>query len=160
MDKPIYQHIATLLEARANCEQTGNTEWFEKHGDRSDAIMKEFAPHGSGFDQDVTCDDASANGRLLFNAHWHAMNDDGFYCGWIHFQIIVSANMAHGIDITVTVASDDRDDDEQRNDPASESIADYVGDTFHTFLFNSIRQTIAGYRQSPQTATPAIAPYT
>lgn len=159
MDKPIYQHIATILEARDNCEKTGNTGWYAIWCDRLASIMKEFAPHGSGFDQDVTLNEASTNGRLLFDAHWHSMDDNGSYAGWIHFQIIVSANMAHGINMAIAVTSDDRDDDEKARDPADESIADYVGDVFHTFLFNSIRPTIAGYRQSPQTAPVALPEY-
>jgi hypothetical protein len=119
--QPIYRRIASLLDARANCAKSGNTEWFAKHTEHIDDIMAS-APSGSGIDNGTTLDyDASTPDKLVFHTAFHHMDDGGGYDGWTEHTITVRASLAFGID--VRISGRDRD-----------GIKEYLGDTYHGWL--------------------------
>jgi hypothetical protein len=114
-----YQRIASLLQARANCEKSGNAEWFAKHTETIEDLCSKHLPHGSGFDSGCKFDvDASTPNRLVFSADFHHMDDHGYYDGWTTHQVIVTPDLAHGYSMRVT----GRD---------KHQIKDYIADTFH-----------------------------
>jgi hypothetical protein len=43
--------------------------------------------HGSGLDSDPRITDLGRNVRVCWE--YHLMNDDGFYCGWWHFTMVI-----------------------------------------------------------------------
>lgn len=121
MTTPIYRQIATLLEARANCERMGNTEWFDRHTINIDTIMAS-APSGSGIDSGVTLDyDKSTPERLVFTCPFHHMNDGDYYDGWTDHVVTVRPSLTSEIDIRIS----GRD----RND-----IKSYLHDVFFVWL--------------------------
>ena len=42
--RKLYQEIASAVQARRNCAESGNTEWFEKHGEKP---YMELAPRNN-----------------------------------------------------------------------------------------------------------------
>jgi len=120
MKKPFYSVIAQTLDARIRCcEEQGNDDWFIKHSEAIEDLVKKHCPSGSGFDSGTKLDfDASKPNRLVFNTSFHHMDDNGHYCGWSEHQVIVIGSLAYSFEIRVT-GRDMRD------------IKGYIGETFH-----------------------------
>jgi hypothetical protein len=120
--RTLYSRIATALEAQANCDRLGNTEWRHLHARTVANLVREFMPSGGGFDAGSTLEfAASSSWRLLFATSFHHMNEHGYYDGWTEHGVVVTASLAHGIDLRVT----GRD----RN-----GIKDYIAEAFDTAL--------------------------
>ena len=98
----VYQSIALLIEAIENCEKNKNENWKRKHKDRLQALVYRCMPSGSGFDRDVGIDVDSTPDRLIFHAPFHHMNEAGYYDGWSDHTVIVTASLAHEINVRVT----------------------------------------------------------
>jgi len=45
-------------------------------------------PHGSGIDANWSWDEEQGD-CLSFHNEWHALDNNGCYCGWIPFEVIV-----------------------------------------------------------------------
>jgi hypothetical protein len=117
--------IASTLQAIANCDASGNTEWHATHTERLDKMIRDHMPSGSGFDAGTTLDDSSKPERLVFVTSFHHMDESGGYDGWTEHKVIVTASLVYGIDVRVT----GRD----RN-----SIKDYIGEVFTSVLTTAI----------------------
>ena len=87
----VYQKIAATIQTIENCINSGNHIWEEKHTDTLYKIEKEYFPHGSGFDGVVTLkiDDCKKD-KILIYFEWHCMDDNGYYDGWLNFDLIIS----------------------------------------------------------------------
>lgn len=121
----VYQAIALKIQAMRNCNKSGNGEWFTRHHDAIDNILRDYLPSGSGFDAGTQFDvcEHVDNGRdeLRFTTSFHHMNETGFYDGWTEHNVIIRPNLSHGFTLRVT----GRD----RN-----GIKEYIADTFHHAL--------------------------
>lgn len=121
----VAQRFAELIQARANCAQSGNAEWFERHTDRIAQLNREAMPHGAGFDNGVEVvldsihSDAgcSTGSKLVFRTAFHHMDEHGGYAGWTDH--IVTVKPAFIGDFDLTVSGRDRN-----------QIKDYIGETF------------------------------
>lgn len=126
MQRKLYQHIASRLQAFDNCERSDNLEWSRKHHAILDELVRVLMPSGSGFDSGTRFDwDESKPNRLVFITSFHHMNDGGMYDGWTEHTVIITPNLALGFDLRIT----GRD----RND-----IKDYIGETFHAALSTDV----------------------
>ena len=97
-----YQVIASAVQARINCQEKGNNEWFYKW---EGIIMDETAklPSGSGIDSGVKFNfDVSTPEKLVFTFGYHHMNDGGYYDGWTDHQLIVTPSLQFGFHIRIT----------------------------------------------------------
>lgn len=117
-----YVLLAQLLQARANCERSGNAEWFERHTEKIERIMRSTAPSGSGFDSGTSLNFERSNAsRLVFTTAFHHMNEDGYYDGWTEHTVTAHADLASGF--TLSISGRDRNE-----------IKDYIADTFNFWL--------------------------
>lgn len=117
-----YQKIASALDSRIRSEQNNNTEWYEKHTDIIENILKNYFPHGSGFDMGTKLVyEKSTPNKLVFQADFHHMDEHGYYDGWSEHEVIVTPSLAFGFDVKVTGRN-------KRN------IKEYISDTFHHAL--------------------------
>jgi hypothetical protein len=124
----IYKILASRVQAWINCLEKGNFEWYAKHENSIERIIKEKAPHGSGFDNGTTLDYKKSTGeKLVFNTSYHHMNDNGIYDGWTEHSITVSPSLAFDFNLKITGRN--------RND-----IKDYIGEVFESFLHESIER--------------------
>lgn len=134
MRKTVIQHIASLIVARKNCERTGS-EWFAKHEERLYSLARDFLPSGSGIDIGTTIDlDKSTGDKIVFHISFHHMNDAGMYDGWTKHTIAVTPAFS-GFDIVVGGRN--------RND-----IKDYLVDTFHQALSETLDESIEGFSRA------------
>ena len=79
-------------------------------------------PSGSGVDSGTKLLDNSTPDRLVFQADFHHMDENGFYDGWTEHQIIVTPSLAYGFNVRITGRN--------RNE-----IKDYLADLFN-HIFN------------------------
>lgn len=135
MKVDFYTILSRLVESRANCTEkiqpiTASMEtwqgdeiraasgWHEKHEARIIEIMRDHAPHGSGFDNGCKIDfDKSTRDKLVIETAFHHMDDNGFYCGWTDHTVIVTPGF-DGVYVRVT----------GRN---MRDIKEYISDTFY-----------------------------
>ena len=43
----------------------------------------------------------SNRNKITINSFYHVMDDNGFYDGWIDFQVIITPDLQHGIDLQI-----------------------------------------------------------
>lgn len=97
-----YQVIATAVQARINCKERANTEWFDRW---TETIERETnnLPSGSGIDSGVKFDfDVSTPEKLVFNFGYHHMNECGMYDGWTEHSLIVTPSLQFGFHLRIT----------------------------------------------------------
>lgn len=120
--KTIAREIAGLLQAIDNCAKSGNADWHIRHTQRLDALIKDHAPSGSGWDCGTTLDlQKSTPEKLIFTGSWHHMNDAGYYDGWTNHTITARASLVWGVDLRVSGRN--------RN-----GVKDYLGELFAGWL--------------------------
>lgn len=126
MKMPLYQAIATTLDARANCARTDNHEWYTKHTERLRTIVREHMPSGAGFDVGTQLDpQASTPEKLVFHTRFHNMDNNGYYTSWDDYRVTVEPSLVFGI-LIKTRGSSNRD------------RRDYVTETFEHALQSKV----------------------
>ena len=92
MARYLYSELAGMLEARRNCAQsTDKSEWFNRHSDTIEALVKQHLPHGSGFDSGTKINLGTSHAdKLVFETAFHHMNDGGYYDGWTEHTVTVT----------------------------------------------------------------------
>ncbi len=113
--------LAELVQARANCEKSGNTEWHARHSGEIMRVTREHLPHGSGVDSGcVVMMEESAANKLIIHVPFHCMDANGCYDGWRDYRVTVRPTWDG---ITVAVRGQDYN-----------GLKDYLGDLFHSAL--------------------------
>lgn len=124
--RALYRELASLVQARLNCEKSGNAEWHSKHTERIERLVKEYLPSGSGFDSGTKLDlDSSTGDKLVFGTAFHHMNESGMYDGWTPHVVTVRPSLAFGFNLSIS----GRD----RN-----GIKEYIGELFGLALNEEI----------------------
>jgi hypothetical protein len=101
MDTTLYAELATLVDARLRCIETGNS-WAEKHTERLEWYARNMLPSGSGIDSGTTIDlDASTGDKIVLRTAYHHMDEHGGYNGWSEHTVTVRASLIHGITLTI-----------------------------------------------------------
>lgn len=101
MARYLYSELSQAIQARKNCEDSGNDVWFERWSERIDQMVKEL-PSGSGFDNGTQIDlDASHTEKLVFYTSFHHMTE-GYYDGWTEHTVTVTPSFAYGVNIRVS----------------------------------------------------------
>lgn len=110
MKKPLFQAIAQALASK-------NEEKIEE--------LAKYLPSGSGFDAGSELLEESTPGKLIIQADFHHLCDNGYYVGWSEHKVIVTPSLAWGFDIKVT-GRDRR------------QVKEYIADTFHHALSREV----------------------
>ena len=121
--------LARLLSSNGGPEiNAHHQEWFARHEDRIESLVREHVPSGSGFDSGTTLDlESSHADKLVFQTRFHHMNDGGYYDGWTEHTIVVTPSFIGGFSLRVSGRN--------RND-----IKEYIGDTFYAALMTEVKQ--------------------
>lgn len=129
--------ISQLLTAKINCKNSSEIKkdkngnlWEDNHQDKINEMIKEYLPHGSGFDGDTLLDDKSTPERLIFNSGYHPMDEGGYYDGWIEFDVIITPSLAFGINLQVKGRF-------SKLPSRYFDMKNYIGDVFHDALANN-----------------------
>ena len=124
--KPLYWHLASSIDARLNCANGKNPEWFEKHEETIEQFAKDFLPSGSGIDSGCTIDLDKSNGeKIVIHTSYHHMNDGGYYDGWTEHTITVVPSLQ--FDFTLNISGRNRN-----------MVKEYLYDVFREALSDSI----------------------
>ena len=100
---PLYRELASLVQARLNCIDSGNPDWHSKHEHAIRTLVADHLPTGSGIDSGTTIDlDTSTGEKLVFDFSYHHMHDSGMYDGWTEHRAIVTPSLLSGFDIRIT----------------------------------------------------------
>lgn len=114
MARYLYSELATLLDARTRCKSERDSvsdqttrelrsEWFDRHTETIERLLKEYLPSGSGFDDGTKIDlDASHAEKLVFITGFHHMNEIGYYAGWTKHVVAITPSLASGFHIRVS----------------------------------------------------------
>jgi hypothetical protein len=98
----LYKELAATIQARENCKQSNNIEWFNKHTDKINSLITNQLPHGSGLDTEWAIDfDKSHGNKITLSTSYHAMDENGYYDGWIDFTVIVLPSLS--FDFTIHI---------------------------------------------------------
>ena len=99
---PLYQRLASTLNARNNCRKSGNAEWEARHTAALGELAKNL-PSGSGIDDDVRLDlERSTENRLVLHVAFHHMDESGYYDGWTNHTLVVTPSLAFVLEIRIT----------------------------------------------------------
>ena len=132
--REVYQQIASKIHVIENCNESNNDDWMTRHSNSLIEIANHYLPHGSGIDSGCNIDDNSTQDKIIINSAYHAMDENGFYCGWIHFDVIVIASLEFNIDVEFDNIENDSDFD----DWDIESLFDCLHQTFDYALRESL----------------------
>ena len=122
----VAQVLASAIQARKNCDLSGNAEWFTIWNARIHKLEKNFLPSGSGIDSGTSVSfDYSHGEKLVLYTSYHHMNGNGYYDGWTEHTVTVTPSFS-GLNIRISGRN--------RND-----IKDYLHDTFYQSLMTVIR---------------------
>lgn len=117
------------MQAAYNCRErgAGNPAYPDRHYEAIGYLVRNFLPHGSGFDSGVEIDmDDHRDERLILTTSFHHMNETGFYVGWTDHTVTVRPGF-NGLNVTVS--------GKNRND-----IKTYIREMFHTCLSTKVRE--------------------
>ena len=115
-----YQKLAGTIQARANCEKSGNSEWEHNHDCTIQEIMRDM-PSGSGIDSGNTLGKSNSE-RIVIESSFHNMTD-GYYDGWIDYTITITPSLQHGFLMAI-----------KGNFGKHQGLKDYLMDTYYTTL--------------------------
>ena len=101
MEKKVYQKLASMVQARLNCIESKNEEWFEKWSEMINGLV-ENGPSGSGIDLGTKIDLKLSHGeKLVLYTSYHHMNEGGMYDGWTEHKITVTPSLAFGFNLNI-----------------------------------------------------------
>lgn len=107
--QPLYRRLASAIEARKNCEASGNMEWFAKHSETIRLLVKNELPSGSGWDNGTRIElPACHANKIVLYGGFHHMNENGCYDGWTEHTITVLPDLANSF--TLRISGRDRND--------------------------------------------------
>ena len=108
----LVEAIATAVLAHRNCIQSNNEVWMDRWTDRLGELEK-LLPSGSGIDSGTKIHyEACSDSQVSLYSHYHVMNGDGFYVGWLSFDVTAKSSFIYGVDIDLKLGAWDGDDDD------------------------------------------------
>jgi len=118
-----YQKLAVAFNAYKNCVKSHNVIWEEKWQDVIDSIIYTL-PHGSGIDVETRLNHKkSSSKRIVLEASYHCMDENGYYGEWIDFSIILTPDW-DGVNIRISGRFD------SKNQHTKEYLSEIYYETF------------------------------
>ena len=100
--QPLYRVLAGLVIAIETCEESGNTEWKDKHKENLHKLVEEHMPSGFGFNSGTWINRERSHGdKLLFYTSFQHMNEGGYYEGWTNHTVTVRPSLFYGIELKI-----------------------------------------------------------
>ena len=144
MQSTVISTLSAAIEARKNCQQSGNTEWLDRWNERIEQLVQ-MLPHGSGIDSGTKIDlDKSHADKLVLYTAFHHMNNGGFYDGWTEHTVTVTPGFRS---LNLRISGRDRN-----------QIKDYLYETYNYALTRAVvwDETAGRYRDADFVGQPRI----
>ena len=127
--KTVIQLIASKVQARKNCIQSGNDVWKDKHEEALEDIQNRHLPSGSGIDCGCSINlITSTDKKVVIDFSYHHLDEHGGYNGWTLHKAVVTPTFS-GIDIRFT--------GKDKN-----GVKDYLQDLFQEVLGREVLETV------------------
>ena len=98
----LYRELASRIVARNNCVKSSTLEWKGKHEEVISQLIDKL-PHGSGLDSDWRINyEKSQPDRIQLYTSYHAMDENGFYDGWIDFTLTITPSLLSGFHLNIS----------------------------------------------------------
>lgn len=123
--------IAQTAQALENCRKSGNTLWAQRHQEYLDQLA-EALPRGAGIDSGTSIDEITSRDHIRLNVPFHAMNQNGYYVGWLQFTLNITPAF-DGIDVEILIDADDLDPEEY-DDLDVNGLMDYLAELYQDEL--------------------------
>ena len=69
--------------------------------DKLDELSK-LLPSGSGIDSGCAIDEEkSTKNKIVIHSSFHHLDNNGFYCGWSNFDVIVTPDLLHDFNLKI-----------------------------------------------------------
>lgn len=94
-----FEHVYRLWEAKEECKRIGNTLWYDKHAENLQELLA-MLPHGSGLDGEYKL--SVQKEKIVITMQYHAMDENGFYDGWIDFTMTIKPSFFYGYNLKIT----------------------------------------------------------
>ena len=126
--RPVFQVLSSCLLQRKNCIKSNNQHWLNVSTERIHKIVQDHLPSGSGIDNGTKIDlERSTEEKIVFQADFHHMNENGFYDGWTEHTVIVRPSLFDKFTITVSGRN--------RND-----IKEHIAEMFYCALRENVKE--------------------
>lgn len=64
--------------------------------------LSNLLPSGSGIDSGCEIDEEkSTKNKIVIHSSFHHLNENGFYCGWSNFDVIVTPDLVYGFSLKI-----------------------------------------------------------
>ena len=119
----VYEALASAVLSSCTPNELHRENWEDK----AERLTKELMPSGSGVDSGTKLlwekmhSKGKWNGKLVFKADFHHMDENGYYDGWTEHVVTVKPHLV--FDLTVTISGSDRN-----------MIKDFLRDLFYCVL--------------------------
>jgi hypothetical protein len=95
----LYSELSRRVAARKGC----NEDWFERHTDIINKLVKQLLPSGAGFASGTTINlEKSHADKLVFETSFHHMNEAGYYDGWTKHTVTVTPNLYNNFHLRIS----------------------------------------------------------
>ena len=103
----VFEKIGELM---IGLKRITNPSYYDSVVKNVEGLISKHFPHGSGFDSKPEFSfDLSAYNKWIIFQSYHHMNDNGYYCGWSHFKIIVTPCFVGGFEIKIIAKHSSRE---------------------------------------------------
>lgn len=94
--KKLYSALATKLDIIEKGNHVNLQEQCLQN------LQDKYFPYGSGFDNKIKLDRVkSTPKKLIIPFSYHCMNDNGYYDGWIHCELIITPSLLFGFNMKI-----------------------------------------------------------
>ena len=131
----LYQKIIQTRKALEACEKAGNIKAYNSHCETLQGIHKNYLPSGSGFDGQITIEEATDK-KLVIRFDWHILNDNGYYDGWLDLLLIVTPNLSSDFDMKIKWYTNGND--KRKVEKYKPLIEDFLYDEWYYVLTQEI----------------------
>jgi hypothetical protein len=99
MNRKIYEHIANIAY---QINKSSSEYWKDIWEQDLEHLERNYLPSGSGFDAGCSINlvETKVN-RLVIDFDYHHMDQNGYYNGWSHNQLILTASLVWDFDIRI-----------------------------------------------------------
>jgi hypothetical protein len=121
MKYTLIERLAIHIDARRNCEDTGNNEWYKRHGEMIESLVA-LLP----FDAELDCN--STGDKITLSFSYHHYNEHGYGCGWSDHTFTFVPSFYLGVNIAETSSNFDGVDLEAMATPPDDCDDEWIPD--------------------------------
>lgn len=115
------RQIANAIQVLNGANDTSYVLAHRMWKGRVETIEGLVLPFGSGMDNGCEIDiENSKPDSIIIDSGFHCMNDDGYYCGWVHARFTFKPSFLYGIVAECEVTSDSTDDRDRQESACEE----------------------------------------